>query len=132
MSQNINTHCAICGKGYHLCLSCNKDNSAEWKKHTDTAEHYKIFQILKGNFLGIYTDKEANEKLSNVDLSDMKDFNSEVKAAIKKIQKSQVEQSANEVSKSNGFFKKDKKSTDTTPNIKDVAGVVTEIKVEKK
>lgn len=85
MSEKINAHCGICGKGYHLCLHCNKDNSAAWKMHTDTAEHYKIFQILRGNTIKVYSDKEAAEKLKNVDLSDMNTFLPEVKAEIKRI-----------------------------------------------
>lgn len=56
-------------------MSCK--NSAEFhpfKKFTDTAEHYKIFQIIKGLNTSVYTKEEAKDKLKNVDLSDMDTF----------------------------------------------------------
>ena len=63
-----NSNCAICGKPYHLCLSCKDKMQAEpWKKHTDTSEHFKIYQIIRGYNTGIYTKAEASEKLKTVD-----------------------------------------------------------------
>ena len=86
MAENINANCMICGKGYHMCLSC-KDmvRLKPWQLHTDTSEHYKIYQILHGHTTGVYSDKEAKEKLQLVDLSDVDTFRPEVKAAIHKI-----------------------------------------------
>lgn len=86
MAENINANCMICGKGYYMCLSC-KDmvRLRPWQLHTDTSEHYKIYQILHGHTTGVYSDKEAKEKLQLVDLSDVDTFRPEVKAAIHKI-----------------------------------------------
>lgn len=85
MAEKNNSTCAICGKGYYLCLSCKSHKLTPWKLHTDTSEHYKIFQILRGAFLNVYTKEEAKEKLENLDLSDLDTFNDNVKSQIKEI-----------------------------------------------
>lgn len=85
MAERNNSTCAICGKGYYLCMSCKSHNLTPWKLHTDTAEHYKVFQILRGVFLNIYTKEEANKKLKNIDLSDLDTFKNDVKLQIKDI-----------------------------------------------
>ena len=132
MAETINAHCELCGKGYNVCRRCDKDNTQAWKVHCDTAEHYKIYQIVRGNYLGIYTDEEAAKKLENVDLSDFKDFREDVKAAIKKIQKAKSVQSKEPTKQGGKFFKKDKDVANETPDVKDVAGVVTDIVIENK
>ena len=85
MAEKTNTTCAICGKGYYLCLACKSHNLTPWKLHTDTAEHYKIFQILRGVTLNVYTISEAKEKLKTVDLSDLESFKDGIKKRIKEI-----------------------------------------------
>lgn len=86
MAENMNATCSICGKKYHLCLSC-KDSIelTPWKKHTDTSEHYKIYQILHGFSIGLYNKEEANERLKTVDLSDLESLRDNIKAVIKDI-----------------------------------------------
>ena len=66
-------------------MSCKSHNLTPWKLHTDTAEHYKIFQILRGVFLNVYTKEEAKKKLNNIDLSDLDTFRDSVKLQIKDI-----------------------------------------------
>lgn len=85
MAEQNNTTCAICGKGYYLCISCKSHQLTPWKIHTDTSEHYKIFQILRGVTIGVYTIAEAKKKLSNVDLSDMETFTDRIKERIQNI-----------------------------------------------
>lgn len=86
MAEKINATCSICGKGYHLCMSCRDMMSlTPWKKHTDTAEHYKIYQILHGYSTGVYTKAEAKAKLKNVDLSDFDSLRDGIKATITSI-----------------------------------------------
>lgn len=86
MTDLINTYCGICGKGYYLCRSCkDKMNLEPWKIHTDTSEHYKIYQILHGLSCGVYTKNEAKCKLKKVDLSDMNDFRKDIKERIEDI-----------------------------------------------
>ena len=83
LSEKNNVWCAVCGKPYHLCMSCEDVRRlSPWKIFTDTPEHYKVFQIVKGYNVGIYTKDEANEKFKNVDLSDIDEFRDIVKEKI--------------------------------------------------
>ena len=83
MAEKINATCAICGKGYHLCMSCKDMISlTPWKKHTDTSEHYKIYQIIHGYSTKVYTKAEAKAKLKKVDLSDFDTLRDNIKAVI--------------------------------------------------
>jgi hypothetical protein len=85
MPEN-NSVCAICGEPYYLCLSCKDQMElSPWKIHTDTSEHYKVYQILRGYNLGIYTKVQANKKLSNIDLSDINNFKDNIKEQINEI-----------------------------------------------
>lgn len=88
MAEKNNAKCSICGKDYHVCLSC-KDSMAlsPWKIHTDTAEHYKVYQIIRGYNTGVYSKDEAKLKLQKVDLSDLNTFREHIKSTIKKILK---------------------------------------------
>lgn len=100
MAEKNNATCSICGKDYHACLSCRDSiQLAPWKIHTDTAEHYKIFQIIRGFSTGVYDKCEAKEKLKNVDLSDLNELRPNIKKIIRDIMKEtvlkSVEQSAN-------------------------------------
>ena len=83
MAENINATCAICGNGYHLCMSCKDMISlTPWKKHTDTSEHYKIYQIIHGYSTKVYTKAEAKAKLKKVDLSDFDTLRDNIKSVI--------------------------------------------------
>lgn len=85
MREN-NAICAICGKKYHVCVSCEEKRMLNpWKLHTDTSEHYKIFQILHGYSTGFYTKQEAKEHFEHVDLSDLESFKLNVKSVIRSI-----------------------------------------------
>lgn len=88
MAEKNNATCSICGKDYHMCLSC-KDSIqlAPWKVHTDTSEHYKVFQIIRGYSTGVYNKDEARTKFKNVNLSDLNDFRPNIKKIIKDILK---------------------------------------------
>lgn len=95
MGEQINATCTICGNGYHLCFSCkDKIKLSPWKVYTDTAEHFKIHQIIHGLSTKVYTKNEAKSKLQNVDLSDLETFRPNIKAIIKDVLK---EESAEEV-----------------------------------
>lgn len=86
MSEKINSYCAICGKGYHLCIPCDHTKDLyPWKIYTDTSEHYKIFQILHGLSTNIYTKEEAKERLQTVDLSDLNELREDIRDRIKDI-----------------------------------------------
>lgn len=81
-----NAVCSICGKEYYMCLSCKSFMSLyPWKAYTDTSEHYKIYQIVRGFVNEVYTKKEAKEKLQNVDLTDFEDLQDYIKDILKDI-----------------------------------------------
>lgn len=88
MAEQNNAVCVICGKGYYKCVSCSNGlATTPWKTHTDTSEHYKIFQILRGETTGVYTKEEAKARLQNVDLSDVDTFTEHIKNRINGIMK---------------------------------------------
>lgn len=91
MADKNNATCAICGKGYHLCLSCNDEIAlAPWKKHTDTSEHYKIYQVIHGYSTGVYTKEDAKVRLDAIDLSDFDELRDNIKATINDIKRVEV------------------------------------------
>lgn len=90
-TQKANTKCAICGKDYYVCVSCKSHNLTPWKIHTDTAEHYQVFQILRGVSLGVYTKSEAKEKLDSLNLKDVDTYIPSVQKRIKDIVSEVVE-----------------------------------------
>lgn len=91
MAEKNNATCSICGSPYHVCFSCKDSiNITPWKLHTDTSEHYKIYQILRGFSTGVYDKDEAKERLKKVDLSDLNSFRPHIKKTIKDILKEPV------------------------------------------
>lgn len=96
MAEKINATCSICGKGYYKCLTCQSEiRATPWKHHTDTSEHYKIFQVIHGYNTGVYTKAEAKEKLNTIDLSDLNDLRDNIKNIIKDIMKENKKTSKN-------------------------------------
>ena len=70
--NNLNANCSICGKPYHMCYSCKKnDKTLVWKRFCCCPEHYKIYQVVHGYTTGLYTKAEADKKLKNIDTSDI-------------------------------------------------------------
>lgn len=88
MENKNNSTCSICGKEYYACLSCHDSMRINpWKVYTDTSEHYKVFQIVRGYNTGVYNKDEAKEKLSNVNLDDIEYFRPHIKQIVKDILK---------------------------------------------
>lgn len=88
MANNNNATCSICGNEYYACLSCRDSLKANpWKIYTDTSEHYKVFQIVRGYNTGVYTKDEAKIKLKNVNLEDIESFRPHIKQIVKDILK---------------------------------------------
>lgn len=86
MAEKNNAVCDICGKEYYVCLSCSDAMKLHpFKSFTDTAEHFKIFQVVKGFLTGVYTKDEAKERLQNVDLKDADSFKPHIKKILKDI-----------------------------------------------
>lgn len=85
MEANINAHCSICGKGYHLCKACqNQKKIRPWRSVTDTAEHYKIYMAVHGYTIS-GNREQARRELQKCDLSGLDHFNVDIKNAIEEI-----------------------------------------------
>lgn len=98
-NKKHNSFCTICGKSYYYCNSC-KDiaHLYPYKILTDTAEHYKVFMVVRGYNNGLYTKEEAYERLKNVDTSDIDNYKDNIKKIVKDILQVGVDNSS-EVSK---------------------------------
>lgn len=91
MAEKNNAVCSICGKPYHKCLSCRDSMKLQpWKMFTDTAEHYKVFQMVRAYNMGVYTKDEFKSKLNNIDLSDLEDYKENIKVLIKDVLKEDI------------------------------------------
>ena len=88
MAKKNNAYCAICGNPYYVCMSClDSMRLSPWKIHTDTAEHFKVYQIIHGFTSNVYSKDEAKVKLKNVNLSDLNTFRPHIKQIIEDILK---------------------------------------------
>ncbi len=86
MSNKINHWCIICGKGYHACDSCDSVKSfTPWRALADTADHYKIYLVIKQYNSKMITKNEAKTILENVDLTGMDSFKDSVKDILNEI-----------------------------------------------
>lgn len=82
-----NTTCAVCGKGYYLCIACerNKSNWKPWKVIVDDENCYNIYDIVSKYIANNITKYEAKELLNTTDLSDLDNFKDLMKNKIKEI-----------------------------------------------
>lgn len=84
MAEKNNAVCSICGKGYHVCLSCRDAiQLAPYKKLCCSADCYRIFQVVKGFSTGVYTKDEFKSRLKKIDLSNLENYREHIKALIK-------------------------------------------------
>lgn len=84
MAEKNNVICSICGRPYYVCMSCKDSMQLKpWKSFTDTAEHYKVFQVVRGYSTGVYDKDEFKSKLKNIDLSDLEDYREHIRVLIK-------------------------------------------------
>lgn len=127
MAEKNNAFCSICGRGYYMCKSCRDTVELNpWKLHTDTSEHFQIYQIIHGYSVGVYDKAEANAKLKNVDLSELASFRDNIKTVIKDILNYQKEQRVEQKTAynknkevNNQLLKKDKKGSYMTSDNSD-------------
>ena len=88
MAEKNNATCAICGEPYYVCMSCRDSLKINpWKVHTDTANCYKVYQVVHGLSTGVYTKDEAKDKFSNIDLENLNSFRPHIKKIVKDILK---------------------------------------------
>lgn len=84
MAEKYNATCSICGNPYYVCMSCKDSIQLHpYKIFTDTSEHYKVFQVVRGYSTGIYNKDEFRSKLKNIDLSDLDSYLPHIKDLIK-------------------------------------------------
>ena len=83
-----NATCKICGKSYYACMSCADSMKLKpWQVFTDTANCYKVFQVVRGLSTGVYTKDEAKEKFKNIDLKDVESFRPHIRDIVKDVLK---------------------------------------------
>ena len=91
MAENNNVICSICGRSYHACLSCRDSiQLTPWKLYTDTAEHYKVYQVVRGYNTKVYNKDEARNKLNNINLEDVESFRPHIKEIVKDILREEI------------------------------------------
>lgn len=118
MAEKNNATCSICGNEYYVCLSCRDSVKANpWKIHTDTAEHYKVYQIIHGLSTGVYTKDEAKIRFKNVNLSDLDNFRPHIKNIINDVLREPVVKTVEKVKDIES--KTDKIETTMAKNIKE-------------
>lgn len=85
MSEELNATCDVCGKKYHVCVSCLQQKTFKpWRTVVDTIDHYKIYMAVHG--YTVTKDKElAKKELSVCDLSELDSFSDNIKKAINEI-----------------------------------------------
>lgn len=119
--NNINAHCSICSKGYHICNTCkNEKNFKPWRTVTDTIEHYKIYMAIHG-YTVTKNKEQAKAELQNCDLSDINSFKSEIKTVITEIMSEPMK-----IKPTTQSPKRNKKADEIKTNMKNVS--VSEIK----
>ena len=82
MKDYNNAFCRICGSEYHRC-NCSSEES--WRKVTDTAEHYKIFCIVRDYVNEIINADKANSLLGKLDLNGSDGFRANIKEVLTEI-----------------------------------------------
>ena len=91
MAEKHNATCSICGRSYYACMSCRDSMQLHpYKSFTDTAEHYKVFQAVRGYSTGVYNKDEFKSKLKNIDLSDLESYREHIKDLIKDVLKEEA------------------------------------------
>lgn len=86
MPKDLNATCSICGKGYHLCMTCNEVKSfTPWRSIVDTVNCYKIFLSIKDYTNKAKTKEIAKSELVRFDLSEVDDFVPEIRDVVKEI-----------------------------------------------
>lgn len=83
MKNYDNTFCRICGAEYHRC-NCSSEES--WRKVADTANHYKVFCVVRDYVNEIIDANKANSLLAKLDLTGRESFRENIKNVISDIE----------------------------------------------
>lgn len=87
MANKDNATCLICGKKYHLCITCERTRATwkPWKMIVDNENCYDIYQIINDYMFGKMSKDDAKAKLEKLNLSELNSFNDNVKTVINEI-----------------------------------------------
>ena len=96
-NKKDNATCIICGKGYHLCIACerNKGDWKSWRTITDTENCYKIYKVLNDYNFNKISKNEAINLLEELDLNSLDTFKENIKEKIKEIMTEKKQYSKN-------------------------------------
>ena len=89
MDKQFYNTCAICGKEYKRCKTCeeNRGTWASWKQFVDSSNCFQIFATLRSYNTGSSTQEAAKAALEKCDLSKLDDFLPDIKKLICDIMK---------------------------------------------
>lgn len=86
MAKQNNRICIICGESYHFCPTCNSDSGKPaWHFVFDKERCNEIYEICVSYRDKVIDVKEAYERISKLDLSDLENFAPSTKAQIEEI-----------------------------------------------
>lgn len=87
-----NATCIICGKKYHLCISCERTKATwkKWKIITDSENCYNIYNVVNDYNFNKISKEEARNLLEQLDLKEVSTFNENVQELIKDIMAEKV------------------------------------------
>lgn len=115
MAGKNNRTCIICGKNYSYCPTCGADSGKpSWYHIFDSERCNEIYEICVSYRDKVMDIKEAYEKVSKLDLSDLENFASSTKRQIEEIlnyKKTQLENTV-EIEKTESV------KTNNTKNVK--------------
>lgn len=92
-----NATCITCGKGYHLCMACERSKSTwkYWKMLADSENCYKIYQVVNDYNFNKISKNEAKNLLEKLDLTELDTFRVNIKEKIIEIMKTKKQHSKN-------------------------------------
>lgn len=86
MAKQNNRICIICGRQYRFCGSCRGDaGKPSWYHIFDGERCNEVYEICVAYRDEVISTKEAYERLSKLDLSDLENFAPSTKAQIEEI-----------------------------------------------
>ena len=86
MGKKNNRKCIICGRSYHFCPTCGEDaGKPTWYFIFDGENCHDIYETCVAYRDKEIDQKEAYERISKLDVSNMKNFAEATQAQIKEI-----------------------------------------------